>query len=57
MNTAYGFGTTLNVPYEEAIPRVKEALNVICLITFRFQTHKSSCISPVKMQNNHLSDT
>ena len=27
MNTTYGFGTTLNVPYEEAIPRVKEALN------------------------------
>jgi len=26
MNTTYGFGTTLNVPYEEAIPRVKEAL-------------------------------
>ncbi len=26
MNTPYGFGTTLNVPYEEAIPRVKEAL-------------------------------
>lgn len=24
--TPYGFGTTLNVPYEEAIPRVKEAL-------------------------------
>jgi uncharacterized protein (DUF302 family) len=26
MTTAYGFGTTLAVPYEEAIPRVKEAL-------------------------------
>jgi uncharacterized protein (DUF302 family) len=26
MNTTYGFGTTLHVPYEEAIPRVKEAL-------------------------------
>jgi uncharacterized protein (DUF302 family) len=26
MNTTYGFGTTLNVSYEEAIPRVKEAL-------------------------------
>jgi uncharacterized protein (DUF302 family) len=26
MNTPYGFGTTLQVPYEEAIPRVKEAL-------------------------------
>ena len=26
MNTPYGFGTTLNVSYEEAIPRVKEAL-------------------------------
>ena len=26
MNTSYGFGTTLQVPYEEAIPRVKEAL-------------------------------
>jgi uncharacterized protein (DUF302 family) len=26
MTTAYGFGTTLPVPYEEAIPRVKEAL-------------------------------
>ncbi len=26
MNNAYGFGTTLAVPYEEAIPRVKEAL-------------------------------
>jgi uncharacterized protein (DUF302 family) len=26
MNTTYGFGTTLPVPYEEAIPRVKEAL-------------------------------
>ena len=26
MNTPYGFGTTLNVPYEEAIPPVKEAL-------------------------------
>ena len=24
MNTPYGFGTTLQVPYEEAIPRVKE---------------------------------
>ena len=26
MNTPYGFGTTLNVPYKEAIPRVKDAL-------------------------------
>jgi len=26
MNTPYGFGTPLPVPYEEAIPRVKEAL-------------------------------
>ncbi len=26
MTTSYGFGTTLAVPYEEAIPRVKEAL-------------------------------
>lgn len=26
MNTTYGFGTTLPVPYEEAVPRVKEAL-------------------------------
>ena len=26
MNTSYGFGTSLQVPYEEAIPRVKEAL-------------------------------
>ncbi len=26
MNTPYGFGTTLPVPYEEALPRVKEAL-------------------------------
>jgi uncharacterized protein (DUF302 family) len=26
MTTNYGFGTTLHVPYEEAIPRVKEAL-------------------------------
>ncbi len=26
MNNAYGFGITLAVPYEEAIPRVKEAL-------------------------------
>jgi uncharacterized protein (DUF302 family) len=26
MNNAYGFGITLTVPYEEAIPRVKEAL-------------------------------
>ena len=26
MNTLYGFGTTLQVPYEEALPRVKEAL-------------------------------
>jgi hypothetical protein len=26
MNTPYGFGITLPVPYEEAIPRVKEAL-------------------------------
>jgi hypothetical protein len=26
MTTAYGFGTTIPVPYEEAIPRVKEAL-------------------------------
>src|SRR5271167_3932860 len=25
MKTPYGFGTTLNVPYEEALPRVKEA--------------------------------
>lgn len=28
MTTAYGFGTTLSIPYEEAIPRVKEALKV-----------------------------
>jgi uncharacterized protein (DUF302 family) len=26
MNTSYGFGTSLQVPYEEAIPRVKEVL-------------------------------
>jgi uncharacterized protein (DUF302 family) len=26
LNTSYGFGTTLPVPYEEAVPRVKEAL-------------------------------
>ena len=26
MKTEYGFGTTLQIPYEEAIPRVKEAL-------------------------------
>jgi uncharacterized protein (DUF302 family) len=26
MKTTYGFGTTWQVPYEEAIPRVKEAL-------------------------------
>ena len=26
MTTTYGFGTTLQVPYEEAVPRVKEAL-------------------------------
>ncbi|MGZ3611802.1 MAG: DUF302 domain-containing protein [Ktedonobacteraceae bacterium] len=26
MTTPYGFGTTLQIPYEEAIPRVKEAL-------------------------------
>ncbi|HZU03348.1 MAG TPA: DUF302 domain-containing protein [Ktedonobacteraceae bacterium] len=26
MKTEYGFGTTLQVPYEEAIPHVKEAL-------------------------------
>ncbi len=26
MGSPYGFGTTLHVPYEEAIPRVKEAL-------------------------------
>ncbi len=26
MTISYGFGTTLAVPYEEAIPRVKEAL-------------------------------
>lgn len=26
MNTAYGFGTTLQVPYDETISRVKEAL-------------------------------
>lgn len=26
MKAAYGFGTTLRVPYEEAISRVKEAL-------------------------------
>jgi uncharacterized protein (DUF302 family) len=26
MTTPYGFGTTLPIPYEEAIPRVKEAL-------------------------------
>ncbi|HEY7417201.1 MAG TPA: DUF302 domain-containing protein [Ktedonobacteraceae bacterium] len=28
MKTAYGFGTTLQVPYEEALGRVKEALKV-----------------------------
>jgi uncharacterized protein (DUF302 family) len=28
MTTAYGFGTTIPVPYEEAIPRVREALKV-----------------------------
>jgi uncharacterized protein (DUF302 family) len=28
MNTPYGFGTHLPVPYEEAIPLVKEALKV-----------------------------
>jgi uncharacterized protein (DUF302 family) len=26
MKTTYGFGTYLDLPYEEAIPRVKEAL-------------------------------
>jgi len=26
MNTTYGFGTTLQISYEEAIPRVNEAL-------------------------------
>jgi len=26
MQSAYGFGTTLQIPYEEAIPRVKESL-------------------------------
>ena len=26
MSTSYGFGTTLAIPYEEAVPRVKEAL-------------------------------
>ncbi len=26
MKTAYGFGTTLQVPYEEALARVKKAL-------------------------------
>ena len=26
MNATYGFGTSLSVPYEEALPRVKEAL-------------------------------
>ncbi len=26
MTTSYGFGTTLSISYEEAIPRVKEAL-------------------------------
>ena len=26
MNNAYSFGTTLAVPYEESLPRVKEAL-------------------------------
>jgi uncharacterized protein (DUF302 family) len=26
MTTTYGFGTTLQMPYEEAVPRVKEAL-------------------------------
>jgi uncharacterized protein (DUF302 family) len=26
MKTSYGFGTTLQVPYEEAVPRVKEVL-------------------------------
>jgi uncharacterized protein (DUF302 family) len=26
MNATYGFGTSLSVPYEDALPRVKEAL-------------------------------
>jgi uncharacterized protein (DUF302 family) len=26
MNATYGFGTNLSVPYEDALPRVKEAL-------------------------------
>ena len=26
MTTSYGFGITLQIPYEEAVPRVKEAL-------------------------------
>jgi uncharacterized protein (DUF302 family) len=26
MNATYGFGTSLSIPYEEALPRVKEAL-------------------------------
>ena len=26
MNATYGFGASLSVPYEEALPRVKEAL-------------------------------
>ncbi len=26
MQSSYGFGTTLQIPYEEAIPRVKEGL-------------------------------
>ncbi len=28
MPTSYGFGTTLSLSYEEAVPRVKEALKV-----------------------------
>lgn len=28
MTNRYGFGTTVQIPYEEAIPRVKEALKV-----------------------------
>ncbi len=28
MSTSYGFGTTLHIPYEEAVTRVKEALKV-----------------------------
>ena len=31
MGSPYGFGTTLHVPYEEAIPRVKEALKAECM--------------------------